>query len=432
MRARVRRTDVSTGEGRDAPKLLVVCGAYSLRTLRQRDALQVITWRDLDGFFDHVWTVHPLVGASPEDASEALGPLSSQELAPRHTVVESRVGASRFLRLLPPLNFLVAQLRMLLHLSRLIRREGIAIVRVGDPYYLGLVGLVLARLNRISLVVCVNGNFDAIFESVGRLAYPRLLRHRRIEKSIERTVLSRADLTVTLNEDNRRFALNNGARTERTTVLPLGNMVASVHFREPRERDGVVEELGLSGRPFLIYVGRLEVVKHPEDVVAVLAEARATHRDLAALFVGRGSMQAELEMAAGEAGVAEAVVFAGERSQPWIASALAQAAVVVSPLTGFALVEACLSGTPVVAYDVEWHAELVQDDETGLLIPYRDTHAMAGAVTRILADRAFARSLGANARRRTLEIMDPRRLTDRHRRSYSALLAGGACSTDRR
>lgn len=406
------------------PKLLVLCGALSLKTLRRRGALQMINWRDLDGFFSHVWSVHPIVGASPEDAGEATGPLSCEPVGPRHTVVESKAGRFPFLARLPPLNFLIAQVQLIVFLIRLVRREGIGVVRAGDPYFLGLVGWVIARLGRASLVVVVSGNFDAIYASIGHLAYPRLLRFRRVEKLVARWVLSKADMVVALNHDNLRFAMNNGADPGRAAVLPLGNMLAPIHFSKPSSRASVVAELGLSDRPFLIYVGRLEVVKHPEDVLAVLCEARAAEPRLAAVLVGRGSLRSELEEAARAAGVEDALVFAGERAQTWIAGALAEASVVVSPLTGFALVEACLSGTPVVAYDVEWHSELIRDGETGRLVPYRDTHAMTEAVVKVLADRELADALGERARSSTLEAMDPKVVADRHRRSYAALLRG--------
>jgi len=36
---------------------------------------------------------------------------------------------------------------------------------------------------------------------------------------------------------------------------------------------------------------------------------------------------------------------------------------------GFSLIEAYAAGRPVVSYDVEWHSELVKNNETGFLIP---------------------------------------------------------------
>jgi glycogen(starch) synthase len=134
-------------------------------------------------------------------------------------------------------------------------------------------------------------------------------------------------------------------------------------------------------------------------------------------------MQPELEQLARELGVADDLRIVGYRDQPWLADALTSADVVVSPLTGRALVEACLSGTPVVAYDVEWQSELIRPGETGMLAPYLDTKGMADAVCELLADPDTAARLGRQARKFTAESMDRDTLVAREQADYERLLA---------
>jgi len=55
--------------------------------------------------------------------------------------------------------------------------------------------------------------------------------------------------------------------------------------------------------------------------------------------------------------------------------------------------------TPVVAASAMGNPELVQDGETGLLVPPRDPEAMASAILRLLADPAWAKALGRAGRR---------------------------------
>ncbi|MDQ4133764.1 MAG: glycosyltransferase family 4 protein [Actinomycetota bacterium] len=407
-----------------ARKLLSLDSTYSLATIRERKLEHEITCRDLEGFFEHVWSVHPMVGASPEHVpGSGVGRPSIEQIAPRHTMIEGKVARFEWLEAVAPVNFLVAQSVLAGMLMRLIRRERISIVRAGDPYYLGLLGLFLARANKLPLVVRINANQDSIYEATRELAYPRLLRSRLTEKRVARFVLSRADLVAPGSENNLRFAVANGAWRERSTIFRYGTWIDPVHFRtDPRERTSVRSELDLNDAPFLIIVGRLERVKHPEDVLYVLAEARKHAPSLAAVFVGDGSMRPELESMAAELGVAGQVRFAGNRDQNWIARALASATVVLSPLTGRALVEACLSATPVIAYDVEWHSELVTNGESGILVPYRDTRAMAEAVNRLLSDAVAAQTMGERARAVAAEMMDPARLMEHERSEYIRLL----------
>src|SRR5579863_9545044 len=75
--------------------LMVIDGAYSLGELERRRQLPVVTNRDLDGFFSHVWSVHPLVGASPQHRQDQReGPPSVHEVSPRHTVIEGHTSVS--------------------------------------------------------------------------------------------------------------------------------------------------------------------------------------------------------------------------------------------------------------------------------------------------------------------------------------------------
>lgn len=388
--------------------LLVLDGAYSLDTIKSRRLEQVVTSRDLDGFFEHVWTVHPAVGASPEHATTpSIGRTSSRPVAPHHTMVEGKVGRFQRLERFPKINFALAQALTLWHLGRLVRSQRISMIGSTEPLYLGLLGLLLARVNRVPLVVTIIANHDAMYQTVGHATYPRLFRYRWVEKWVERRVLSSADMVVVGSEDNRRYALDAGASEERVRQFRFGELIHPSHFQDPSERPSVRDELGIGDRPFLFTVSRLARVKHPEDVVDVFAEARKEVPSLVAVIVGDGPIRREIEQRARDLGVGDALLLPGTRDQPWIARALASASVIVSPVTGRALVEASLSGRPVVAYDFEWQPEFISSGHDGIIVPYRDTKEMAAAVCRLLHNPDLADALGDRARAKTLQTWSP-------------------------
>lgn len=403
--------------------LLTLEGDYSLNTIRSRGFERIIAAADLDGFFEHVWTVHPLVGADPVDAATPASPRPTvAHLNEAHTVVEGHVEYAEGLRWLPGLNFALAQAVLVRDLQRLIRRERIGVVRASEPFYLGLLGLVLARANGIPFALRLIANYDSGYWAEGRPVHPRMFRRRSIEKRIDRFVLRRADLVAAGNADILGYALANGADEARARVILLGGAIDDVHFRKELPHQGsAAAELSLEGRPFAVCVTRLEEMKHPEDVLRVVAQARNCAPELAGVLVGDGSMRPQLESLARELGIEAHLVFAGNRDQEWIADLLRSAAVVLSPLTGRALIEAALSASAIVAYDVDWHSELVRPDETGILVPYRDTEAMAKAVCELLADRLRTKALGANARALALEMMDPAALIAHERAEYAKL-----------
>jgi len=406
--------------------LLVLDAAYSLDAVRLRGLEHAMLSRDLGGWFDVVWHVHPLVGADlREPSSETAGRPREVKLAPGHLYVEGYPALSAQPRF-PLTSFVLAQYLLLRRLHALLRSGEVQIVRAGDPYYLGLLGLLLARAHRVPLVLRINGNYDQIYEAVGRLAYPRLFKRRWVEKRIDRFVLRRADLVAGANRDNLGFALRNGTPVERGVVFPYGALIDPVHRTEPDDRRDVRSELGLEGRRLLIAVTRLEPVKHTADVLRTLAAVRAHHPDVAAVVIGDGSELPELQRLASELDLTGHVAFAGSRDQSWIARALASSTVYVAPSAGRALVEAALAELPLVAYDVDWHSELVLEGTSGLLVPFRDVTKMAAAATRLLDDPVLATRLGRGARTLAGETMDPEALMDLERRSLEQLLTDRA------
>lgn len=370
-----------------------------------------------------MWHVNPLTGADPhEPLASSYGMPRTVEVAKGHFFVEGHVGLTPRLRRLPRLNLLLAQAALLCRLSYIMMTQRITLVRVGDPYYLGILGFILSRIHRRPLVVKVAANYDAIYQTTGIPAYPRLLRKRRVEKRIERWILPRADLVAAANNNNFEYALANGARPDRSSVFRYGTWVDPSHFNPPKDERDFYSPLGVGGRPIAVVVGRLEPLKHPEDAVRALRRARVEVPDLCLVVVGDGSLREQVASLVAQLRLNDAVVFAGARDQDEVRAAMRQATVILAPLAGRALVEATLSGRPVVAYDNEWHSELITNDESGILIPYRDTEGLGAAVANLALDAERADRLGAAGRTRCLEMMSPDLLAAHERDTYEALL----------
>jgi glycosyltransferase involved in cell wall biosynthesis len=95
----------------------------------------------------------------------------------------------------------------------------------------------------------------------------------------------------------------------------------------------------------------------------------------------------------------------------------------VSELLGLAALEAMASGTPVVASRVGGLAEVVQDGETGFLVPPGEVGALRDRLAQVLGDAGLARRLGANARQLVLERFTWERVAERCLEAYAGLLA---------
>lgn len=404
-------------------RLMAIDSMYDLSTLRARRAEHIVTHRDLEGYFSHVWSVHPFAGIVPgAPAITAFGSPTITPLTQTHTMIEGRPGRFRRLARLPYANFVLAQAQLTLLLDRLVDDEGVGVIR-GDPYYHGLLALLLGALNGRPVELRVLADYDAHYETSRVLAFPRIFKWRFVERRVARFTLTHADAIVVQSTYTRAFALRNGAPAEHVEIGPMGIFVDPVHLAEPAERGALEDEFGLGDRPVIAYVGRLADVKHPDDVIISVAKARAHDPRIAGLMVGEGIMRDELRVLCAELGVQEDVVFAGERDQTWIARMLPRCTAIAAPISGLSLVEAALSATVIVAYDTEWHSEFLEDDRQAILVAYRDTDAMAAAFQAVVADPERAKRLGRAARARALERMDPGALIAHERRIAERLIA---------
>jgi glycosyltransferase involved in cell wall biosynthesis len=156
-------------------------------------------------------------------------------------------------------------------------------------------------------------------------------------------------------------------------------------------------ELGSTGgdgrRRVVGCAARLEDQKQLE----VLIDAMADVADAQLLLVGDGSRRADLATRAERLGLDARFVGWVPDARPWIAAfdvfALPSRAEAF-PLT---IVEAMLSGTPIVASAVGSVPEAVRHEETGLLVPSGDRAALTAAIRRILDDGPLRERLVVNA-----------------------------------
>jgi glycosyltransferase involved in cell wall biosynthesis len=396
--------------------------AYTLRTARERDLSQEFLSRDCGGFFEHVWGVHPIADV-PHDAPLSFSGFRPHVVAfsPNQTIIEGVSGYYAALRGLYPVNFVVSQIRFLLYLAALIKRERISVVVSTDPYLCGLYGLFLKYLTKTPLVIWVLANYADVADSTGKAIMPRLFRTRWIERQIERIVFKCADLVAGGNRDNLEFALRNGANANRSTVFPVGKTIHLSHRIDPKLRvvDPVVPRTG--GKVF-VYVGRLLETKFPDDVIRAFSAIRGQHADATLVMVGDGPMREVLETLAAELGLGDSVWFTGNVHQQRLSEILAGCYAALSPLTGRALIEVALAGLPVIVYDRDWQKEFVDRSNGGRVVPFRNWQEMGNTAADLAADPDAARVLGQNVRRAALEMCDLSDLYRHEQQVYLTLL----------
>src|SRR6266542_1395716 len=178
--------------------------------------------------------------------------------------------------------------------------------------------------------------------------------------------------------------------------------------------------------PRLLCVGRLIPIKGHIVLLRAFAEARRRVPSLRLDIAGRGPLEPALRALAIELGVDDAVHFLGYMAP--IQRGIEQAAIVVVPSMGegFGMValEAMERARPVVAAEIGGLGELVEDGETGLLVPPGEAEPLARAIVRLAGNLDLAARMGEAGRRRALEHFLQERCTERTELLYEEALNG--------
>ena len=226
-------------------------------------------------------------------------------------------------------------------------------------------------------------------------------------RSAARVAFARAGVVTACSDDLGRRAVALGADPSRVEVVPYGVDVG--RFRpEPGTRSAIRAQLGLAdGVPLLFAAGRLVRKKGFEYLIDAMPAITGRSRAVLAIG-GEGDLAGELEARATRAGARDAIRFLGNLSQDDVARYFAAADAIVVPsvrdeagnVDGLpnVVLEALASGTPLVTTPAGGIGAVVEHGATALVVPERDSSAIADAVTRVLADPELRKSLGRSAR----------------------------------
>ncbi len=294
-------------------------------------------------------------------------------------------------------------LRGLLRLVSLVREFRPDVVH-GYLFGPNLFAALAGRLCGVPVTCVAKRNVDA-FETPRQIAVQRLA--HRLATHVTAVSREVAASSVAL-----------GVPAERVTVIENGVDVA--RFDGATRRDGVPGLEGVpAGVPLVGSVGCLAPRKDYGTLLAALA-LLGRDRDWRCALAGDGPDRAALEARAAELGVADRVLFLGERSDVDRLLPAFDVFVLSSREEGIpnALLEAMAAARPCVATRVGGNAEVLEDGRTGWLVPAQDPAALAGALGSALAGPAEAARRGAAARAAMIAERSIEAMVRRHEAYY--------------
>jgi len=232
----------------------------------------------------------------------------------------------------------------------------------------------------------------------------------RLYTQLDRWSLRAADRSVTVCQPFADLLVGRGVRRARIQIVP--NAMAAAPLVPQEDAMALRDRLALpQDARVILSVGRLSTEKGHADLLAAVRLLLSDRPQLTIklILVGDGIERPALERAAAAPDLASAVIFAGHCSNIWPYYSLADVFALPSHSEGSpnALLEAMAAGVPIVDCKVGGVPETVEDSSSALLVPPSDPAAMAGALARVLEDRALAARLVSNASARVVTRFSP-------------------------
>lgn len=311
--------------------------------------------------------------------------------------------------------------RQQLKLAGYVRRHRIDVVHSYN-FYANCFAVPAARFAGVPVIVAAIRDTGAFLPVPHRVA--------------QRVICRLADVVLANAAAVREWLIGEGYRPEAVHVIRNG--IDLTRFARPRVDRGVRAEFGIPpDAPIIAMLARVNRLKGVEYFVDAAGAVAASFPEARFLVIGdallltdgvvgpNAAYRRELDDRIRRCGLEGRITFSGFRLD--VPEVLREVSVSVHPSLSEALSNAVLesmaAGIPVVATRVGGTPEIIEDGVTGLLVPPRDSSALADAICRLLRDRDLAVRVGHAGHRRIIEHFSLARMVRETERLYTDQLA---------
>ena len=295
------------------------------------------------------------------------------------------------------------------------------------------------RRHQISVLHSTDRPRDAVAcAMVGKLSGAKSIIHAHLKCADWmgrplRWAMGQVDGLISISQFVSRSLVDNGYSSARTHVVL--NAIDLPAWNERLDPAPVRRALGISlDAPVISCAARLFRGKGQDDLLRALPAVRSEFPNVRVLIIGsddRGAMRtsfmAELKGLVAQLGIADSVIFTGQRSDM---SALMAASDVFSLPSleepfGLVFLEAMAMKKPVVALDSGGAPEVVEHGRSGLLSPRGDLNALSANLLTLLRDPTLRSRMGEHGRQRVEARFTADRMAEDTAKVYESVLASG-------
>lgn len=283
--------------------------------------------------------------------------------------------------------------------------EGDVVFATSTPLTIAIPGIFASKIKGRPMVFEVRDLWPELPIAIGALQNKLLI---SMAQWLERRAYNNASQVVALSPGMKEGVLRTGYPEDKVHMIP--NSCDIELFNVPKE-EGLKFRKNhewLGDRPLVIYAGTFGKINDVCYLVRVAAEMKKIAPEVRFLIVGRGAEEQKIKLLAEELNVLNTNVFMPGKLPKEEMPALFSAADITTSLfmdlkemwanSANKFFDGLASGTPIAINYYGWQAEVLQENDAGLVISPNDHKKAAIKLSEHLSDHEWLKKAGENAK----------------------------------
>jgi glycosyltransferase involved in cell wall biosynthesis len=283
-------------------------------------------------------------------------------------------------------------------IDEIIRKNKIDLVvnTYGGPVKFGIPAVIAAKRNNLPSIVTMHNDYEVKNRMDNGFFIGSVINHLTLWS------LRKADGIRSVSEYIKRFALKRGIPKKKLKYIPNKEDLGKFR-KKPSEKEisSVLKELDLENikrkNKIILSVGRLVKQKNYENMIRAFALAQKKQKDIVYIIVGKGKLKKKLEKLITKLKIKESVIFID-----YIPHDKLKCLYHISDVFLFAtwyegqprvIIEALLSGLPVICPDYGQLTEIIKNNEDGIWVNPKNPEETGNALFKIINDKKLQKKL---------------------------------------
>ncbi len=276
-----------------------------------------------------------------------------------------------------------------------------------DLYTAGIASLIIRKVLRKKLVTRFVGDSAWEKSSVEKLITDDILtfQEKKYSSKVERwkkarkRILDNSDKIIVASNFLKQVALKIGLPEEKIKVIY--NSIDFLNVNPSASKEGLKQKLNLKGK-ILLTIARLTPWKGIDMLIEIMPDLIKRYGEIKLVVVGRGPESDNLKQLAKNLKLENNIVFTGKANRQEVNDYLSLADIFLlnTNYEGMShlLLEAIKAGIPIITTPAGGNLETIKDNQTGILVGYRNKREWVKAIEKVLDDSDLASQLIQNAK----------------------------------